>query len=236
MSPSSEWIRKINNFFNVDQEKWNVIEEELVSLSVKQRTSWLGLDAGCGKGSHLGKTYREKTVGVDSGDRIAQNKDIDRKVICNLEALPFKGASFDIITSRFVVEHLRRPRVAFREFSRVLRPGGALVIWTTNLMNYMMVISLITPNSFHSLLKTKLLRACGDTCPTFYRANTPWKLVKLLRHSGFSKKELIMKGASYKYLRFSKALYVLGLLMNELTKCAPLGYFRLYLVSRFVKE
>ena len=47
------------------------------------------------------------------------------------EALPFNDASFDAVVSRLVVHHLDRSR-AFAEMQRVLRPGGRLVITTTD--------------------------------------------------------------------------------------------------------
>jgi len=42
----------------------------------------------------------------------------------NLEALTFPQASFDLIISSDIFEHVRRPLKAFEEIHRVLRPGG----------------------------------------------------------------------------------------------------------------
>lgn len=42
----------------------------------------------------------------------------------NAEQLPFENDSFDVVVSNFVVHHLARPDVVFREVSRVLKPGG----------------------------------------------------------------------------------------------------------------
>jgi SAM-dependent methyltransferase len=42
----------------------------------------------------------------------------------NLEALTFPDASFDLIISSDIFEHVRRPLEAFEEIYRVLRPGG----------------------------------------------------------------------------------------------------------------
>jgi ubiquinone/menaquinone biosynthesis C-methylase UbiE len=43
----------------------------------------------------------------------------------NAEQLPFDEASFNAVVSNFVVHHLARPDVVFREVFRVLEPGGS---------------------------------------------------------------------------------------------------------------
>ena len=40
------------------------------------------------------------------------------------EQLPFEAATFDAVVSNFVVHHLARPTMVFREVCRVLKPGG----------------------------------------------------------------------------------------------------------------
>jgi SAM-dependent methyltransferase len=49
----------------------------------------------------------------------------------NAEQLPFDDGEFDAVVSNYVVHHLARPEVVFREISRVLKPGGrfAFVVW-----------------------------------------------------------------------------------------------------------
>lgn len=42
----------------------------------------------------------------------------------DLEALNFADASFDLVMSSDILEHVRRPRRAMAEVARVLRPGG----------------------------------------------------------------------------------------------------------------
>src|SRR5204863_6036779 len=45
-------------------------------------------------------------------------------VACNAEELPFDDASFDLVLGHAVLHHLPHLDQAFREFHRVLRPGG----------------------------------------------------------------------------------------------------------------
>jgi SAM-dependent methyltransferase len=49
--------------------------------------------------------------------------------------LPYAGKSFDYITSLDGLEHIDSPPQAFREYRRLLKPGGQLVISVPNIMN-----------------------------------------------------------------------------------------------------
>lgn len=46
----------------------------------------------------------------------------------NVEALSFADASFDLVISQDVAEHVAEPMRAFRELARVLKPGGSLLL------------------------------------------------------------------------------------------------------------
>ncbi len=48
------------------------------------------------------------------------------------EALPFPAASFDLILSHEVLEHVRDDRLAAAEMARLLRPGGRVVVFVPN--------------------------------------------------------------------------------------------------------
>lgn len=48
------------------------------------------------------------------------------------ERLPFEASSFDGVVSIETIEHLENPWFFLREVSRVLRPGGFLVLTTPN--------------------------------------------------------------------------------------------------------
>jgi ubiquinone/menaquinone biosynthesis C-methylase UbiE len=54
----------------------------------------------------------------------------------NLDAqLPFAGQSFEYVTCLEGLEHIENPQQAMREFARVLKPGGQLIVSVPNILN-----------------------------------------------------------------------------------------------------
>jgi len=52
--------------------------------------------------------------------------------ISDIQDIPHPGASFDTVISCETIEHVRDPRKALQELSRVLKPGGRLLLTTPN--------------------------------------------------------------------------------------------------------
>jgi SAM-dependent methyltransferase len=51
-------------------------------------------------------------------------------------SLPFDNGEFDVVLASHVLEHIEAPHPALREFQRVLRPGGRLVLIVPNAEGY----------------------------------------------------------------------------------------------------
>jgi ubiquinone/menaquinone biosynthesis C-methylase UbiE len=84
------------------------------------------LDLGAGSGKAGPINYRHEVsavVGVDPDSVIKNNSFVDWRVQASAEFLPFRSASFDLVFSDWVVEHLATPRQAMSEVYRVLKPG-----------------------------------------------------------------------------------------------------------------
>lgn len=93
-----------------------------------------GLDAGCGTGMNalaLENRYGIRMHGVDlaplAGD-YCRKRGFDRAAVASVLRLPFADDSFDLISSMDVLSHVDGDEQALREFHRVLRPGGWLVL------------------------------------------------------------------------------------------------------------
>lgn len=92
------------------------------------------LDAGCGTGGMMAWLGQYGRVsGVDIADEaldLARSRALTRLVRGSVDALPFRSAQFDLVTSFDVLYHLRvsDDLAALAELHRVLRPGGLLLI------------------------------------------------------------------------------------------------------------
>ena len=92
-------------------------------------------------------------------------------------------STFDVIVSTEVIEHLENPRAVFREFYRLLRPGGTLLVTTPNQESIRSLAGLLIGRhfvAFHdgnypahitALLQRDFERICAEaslTSPDFY--------------------------------------------------------------------
>lgn len=169
------------------------------------------LDAGCGRTTRLAahRDRIERLVGVDVDAAAgAGNAALDEFIAADLGSpLPFPDASFDLVYANFVVEHLDRPAVAFREWRRVLRPGGSLLVLTSNRANPLMAVASVVPEATRVGLKRRGAGAVAqDVIPTRYRANTPARLSAALATAGFSPAEVHYVATLHRYAARSPSL------------------------------
>ncbi|WP_395739487.1 methyltransferase domain-containing protein [Prosthecobacter sp.] len=93
------------------------------------------------------------------------------------QTTPLPGRSFDVIISTEVIEHLENPRAVAREFARLLRPGGRVVLTTPNQESI---------RSFLSLLITGHFVAFQNSCyPAHITALLRKDLQRIFAEAGF---------------------------------------------------
>jgi ubiquinone/menaquinone biosynthesis C-methylase UbiE len=92
------------------------------------------LDNGCGVGLLHDTIPTDQIVGLDLSSEMLEraSQRSNRLVLGNSQQLPFRDGSFDLVFCRSILHHLPAPGEAVREMSRVLRPGGEVVLVETN--------------------------------------------------------------------------------------------------------
>jgi SAM-dependent methyltransferase len=98
------------------------------------------LDAACGMGygsAMLAAGGATEVIGVDLDESViarvrAAAKPGTSFQVADLRELPFGDDEFDLIVSFETIEHVPDPAVVFDELSRVLKPGGLLLVSTPN--------------------------------------------------------------------------------------------------------
>jgi ubiquinone/menaquinone biosynthesis C-methylase UbiE len=116
------------------------------------------LDIGCGAGygtAELAALARNAT-GIDlSPEAVTHARSAYplaniRFLPASATALPFEGASFDLITAFEVIEHLTDWRALLAEAQRVLHPDGVFLVSTPNKRYYTESRGSSGPNPFHT--------------------------------------------------------------------------------------
>lgn len=138
-------------------------------------------DLGCGSGAILCEVLRVKPTwsghgldiseaAIDYARRLAVRKDVASRVqfqTASLTDLPYASHSLDLVIASEVVEHLPRPALVFSELSRVLAPGGQLLVT--------MPVESHTPAHMHALNSAAELGSlCEQAGLTVSSIQTRW--------------------------------------------------------------
>ncbi|HEY2773483.1 MAG TPA: class I SAM-dependent methyltransferase [Candidatus Binatia bacterium] len=127
---------QIAEMYAVEQAHWWFWSKRLLMrrlLGTRLRRSGLRiLDIGCGAGANALELSRfgRVTAADRSLEALAfvRSRGVDDVVAAEAPQLPFRDASFDIVTAYDVIEHVDDDRGFVRELARVLVPGGALAV------------------------------------------------------------------------------------------------------------
>jgi 2-polyprenyl-3-methyl-5-hydroxy-6-metoxy-1,4-benzoquinol methylase len=99
------------------------------------------------------------------------------------DPLALPPASFDVIVSTEVIEHLENPRAAFREFHRLLRAGGSLIVTTPNQQSIRALAALVLGGHFAAFL--------GASYPAHITALLAMDFERICAETGFSQPSFI---------------------------------------------
>lgn len=234
--------RRIVPHLRWNQEIWGEAIRQHLTHSVR----WL--DAGCGwhlLGKNLDPLENELVglarfvVGVDLDlFHLRKHANISRRICASLDSLPFSDASFDLITSNMVLEHLPAPSTIFRELSRVLAPGGTLMVHTPNTRNYLVFANILAKKLLPRSVILKLVpdnRPADDIYPTHYHANNRRALRNLGESANLQPEFVRFLPNPQPYTRFFAPAAFFELLLMRATMTRPLDRFAATIVMVFRK-
>ena len=166
--PAESVIRRIDPAF---RQRWEVYDSILERLTGPE-VCWL--DAGCGSNLAIEEFPCAINVGIDRyrHPEVLHNAP-NHFVMGTLDKLPFRDSVLSLITLNTVVEHIPNPSVVFSEIFRVLRPGGHVLIHTTNIHSPLIFLGKLIPRFMRNHLFTSILGANQqDMFKVYHKINT----------------------------------------------------------------
>jgi SAM-dependent methyltransferase len=211
------------------------VEGYHAALRARLGTANRVLDLGCGDNVGLApyRTPGREVWGVDVQRHPQLTSPEWFRLLGPQGRVPFPDAAFDLIASRWVLEHIEDPAAFLSEVSRLLRPGGSFVSLTVNAWHYVAWLSRLLGILPHAITQRLVQRLYGrpahDTFPTYYRLNTPGQFRRTVRRAGLEL-EAVVHFANPDYFRFSPLLRRTAIVCDWLLERAAQGLGRVYLL------
>ena len=169
----------IKTFDPLFRHRWEIYDGILKCLTGPE-ARWL--DAGCGSNIAIEEFPCALNVGVDiyRHPEVLHNPP-NHFVESTLESFPFRDETFTLVTLNMVVEHILNPETVFSEIYRILRPGGHVLIHTTNIHSPLIFLGKLFPDSMRKRFFTEVLGARErDVFKVYHKINTPCAFRKIV--------------------------------------------------------
>jgi len=176
------------------------------------------LDAGSG-GDALGRILKERGVDVFSLDLYAHPYLKDRFVRADMnEKLPFVDKAFDYVLCSESLQYLENHAGLFREFQRVLKRGGSVIVSIPNLLNVNSRLYFLHRGYYPSFKPVRTIDAGKEWDSIAYNPISFVEILELVKRNNFELRSISasrMKFSNLPLYLFLKAFYSLGLLFER---------------------
>ena len=226
---NKEWSDKLIKSCDPSfKHRWEVYEDYL-RKRLNHNTIWL--DLGCGNNADINE--KNDLVMYAAGVDIYRSNNLLTQplIIADITSLPFKTDSIDVISLRFVIEHISDPGNLFAELDRVLRQNGIVILITTNIWSPFIFVPKIIPYGLRKQLIKRLFKVYDeDIFPTYHRFNSYLKSKNQRSNLILTKLEFIQD------LNYSnRTIFIIFFIWHLFTKIKLLRIFRTNIITNYEK-
>lgn len=156
-----------------------------INALISAQSKVLDLGAGRGAGLETSDSFPRSLMrlkgrvawlsGCDVDEAVLQNEYLDdRRILDPNGPLPYEDATFDLVYSDWVIEHIADVDSFVSEVGRVLKPGGWFCARTPNKWGYIGLGARAVPDALEGAFLRRLQpgRQQRDVFPKMYRLNT----------------------------------------------------------------
>jgi ubiquinone/menaquinone biosynthesis C-methylase UbiE len=205
------WYHRVRQHFSHTQGSVSADYPAVVGVFAEGGRSIVDVGGGA-RCAFANECLGSRIVAVDiSASELEKNRDVyDHRVGDVTQQIPLSDDSSDIVTSRYVLEHLQGVDRFVQEAYRVLKPGGVFITLFPNKCAPFSLINRVLPTSVARTLGYALKDKGRDygIFPAYYEHCSPGSFRRLLESHGFAPVEVRVSYSQAGYFNFFLPLAV----------------------------
>ncbi len=152
----ADWEKYWGKYRVTEAKKFYVLRREgeiKKALSLLRKPSPRILEAGCGFGFNVRRLTRENSCfALDISKKAigVVKKEVPSSLVGDIQRMPFKDGSFDLVFNAGVIEHFESSETALKEMVRVLDKGGLLLVLVPGRFNLWHLYKKLKGRNWHA--------------------------------------------------------------------------------------